>query len=308
MYTLIKPSYCFDHLILNSTLCHLPFSFFSVSISIKKRFIFFTIASSQLIDVSNLNFFRDLSLFQFCKFVLFVKGPLQPFLWSYKINPFLREFVAFFCNCKSIGVFILKYLLSIGYEKVFISISYVLILIVVGFYMLKESISSLKNISDGKIKKLHDHAWFHGLPFKLKFRKSHLYISVLPPIIIGLIAGILSSVMGVGGGFILIPAMIYILGMPTQIVVGTSLMQIIFVTLVSTIMHSYINQTVDVVLSSLLLLGAVIGAQIGTRVMIRLKGEQIRFLFAIIIILVATVLLLELLVTPDNSYILEFSK
>ena len=207
-----------------------------------------------------------------------------------------------------IGVFLLKYLLSIGYEKIFISISYVLILIVVGFYMLKESISSLKNISDGKIKKLHDHAWFHGLPFKLKFRKSHLYISVLPPIIIGLIAGILSSVMGVGGGFILIPAMIYILGMPTQIVVGTSLMQIIFVTLVSTIMHSYINQTVDVILSSLLLLGAVIGAQIGTRVMIRLKGEQIRFLFAIIIILVATVLLLELLVTPDNSYILEFSK
>ena len=207
-----------------------------------------------------------------------------------------------------LGVFLLKYLLSIGYEKIFISISYVLILIVVGFYMLKESISSLKNISDGKIKKLHDHAWFHGLPFKLKFRKSHLYISVLPPIIIGLIAGILSSVMGVGGGFILIPAMIYILGMPTQIVVGTSLMQIIFVTLVSTIMHSYINQTVDVVLSSLLLLGAVIGAQIGTRVMIRLKGEQIRFLFAIIIILVATVLLLELLVTPDNSYILEFSK
>ena len=207
-----------------------------------------------------------------------------------------------------IGVFLLKYLLSIGYEKIFISISYVLILIVVGFYMLKESISSLKNISDGKIKKLHDHAWFHGLPFKLKFRKSHLYISVLPPIIIGLIAGILSSVMGVGGGFILIPAMIYILGMPTQIVVGTSLMQIIFVTLVSTIMHSYINQTVDVVLSSLLLLGAVIGAQIGTRVMIRLKGEQIRFLFAIIIILVAIVLLLELLVTPDNFYILEFSK
>ncbi|MAR57589.1 MAG: permease [Rickettsiales bacterium] len=207
-----------------------------------------------------------------------------------------------------IGVFLLKYLLSIGYEKIFISISYVLILIVVGFYMLKESISSLKNISDGKIKKLHDHAWFHGLPFKLKFRKSHLYISVLPPIIIGLIAGILSSVMGVGGGFILIPAMIYILGMPTQIVVGTSLMQIIFVTLVSTIMHSYINQTVDVILSSLLLLGAVIGAQIGTRVMIRLKGEQIRFLFAIIIILVAIVLLLELLVTPDNSYILEFSK
>jgi len=207
-----------------------------------------------------------------------------------------------------IGVFLLKYLLSVGYEKIFISIAYVLILIIVGFSMLKESISSLKHISDGKIKKLHEHAWFHGLPLKLKFRKSHLYISILPPILIGFLVGIVSSVMGVGGGFILIPAMIYILGMPTQIVIGTSLMQIIFVTLVSTIMHAYINQTVDVVLSSLLLVGAVVGAQIGTRVMVRLKAEQIRFLFAIIIILVAAVLLLELLVTPESSYILEFKK
>ena len=207
-----------------------------------------------------------------------------------------------------LGVFLLKYLLSIGYEKFFISIAYVIILIFVGLSMLKESIVSLKHISDGKIKKLHEHAWFHGLPFKLKFRKSHLYISVLPPIIIGFAAGILSSVMGVGGGFILIPAMIYILGMPTQIVIGTSLMQIIFVTLVSTIMHAYINQTVDVVLSSLLLLGAVVGAQIGTRIMVSLKGEQIRFLFAIIIIMVASVLLLELFVTPDRIYFMEFYK
>ena len=114
--------------------------------------------------------------------------------------------------------------------------------------------------------------------------------------------------MGVGGGFILIPAMIYILGMPTQIVVGTSLLQIVFVTLIATIMHSYVNQTVDVMLSSLLLLGAVVGAQVGTRVMVRLKGEQIRFLFAIIIIIVASVLLLELLVEPENVYFLEFYK
>ena len=114
--------------------------------------------------------------------------------------------------------------------------------------------------------------------------------------------------MGVGGGFILIPAMIYILGMPTQIVVGTSLLQIVFVTLIATIMNSYVNQTVDVMLSSLLLLGAVVGAQVGTRVMVRLKGEQIRFLFAIIIIIVASVLLLELIVEPENVYFLEFYK
>ena len=171
--------------------------------------------------------------------------------------------------------------------------------------MLRESLSTLKKTNKGKTNKLHEHIWLHGLPFKIKFRKSHLYISIIPPIFIGFVVGVLSSIMGVGGGFILVPAMIYILGMPTQVVIGTSLLQIVFVTFVSTIMHSYINQTVDVVLSSLLLIGAVIGAQIGTRVMVKLKGEQIRFLLAIIIIIVATVLLGEILVTPKETFIIE---
>ena len=204
-----------------------------------------------------------------------------------------------------IGVFLLKYLLSIGQEKVFISLSYITILVFVGFWMLVESINSFKKQSKGTRNKLHEHIWLHGLPFKIKFRKSHLYISILPPIFIGLLVGILSSIMGVGGGFILIPAMIYILGMPTQVVIGTSLLQIVFVTTVSTIMHSYINQTVDVVLSSLLLIGAVIGAQIGTRTMVLLRGEQIRFLLAVIIIIVAIVLIGEILVTPEEAFIIE---
>ena len=207
-----------------------------------------------------------------------------------------------------IGVFLLKYLLSIGQEKLFISLSYILILIFVGFWMLAESMSSIKKKYEGKKNKLHEHIWLHGLPFKIKFRKSHLYISVLPPIFIGLLVGILSSIMGIGGGFILVPAMIYILGMPTQVVIGTSLLQIVFVTTVSTIMHSYINQTVDVVLSSLLLIGAVVGAQIGTRAMVLLRGEQIRFLLAIIIIIVASVLIGEILVTPDEVFIIETYK
>ena len=139
----------------------------------------------------------------------------------------------------------------------------------------------------------------------MRFKKSKLYESVFTPIIIGLIVGYIAAIMGIGGAFILVPAMIYILGMPTQVVIGTSLLQIVFVTFVSTIMHSYINQTVDVVLSSLLLIGAVIGAQIGTRVMVKLKGEQIRFLLAIIIIIVATVLLGEILVTPKETFIIE---
>ena len=207
-----------------------------------------------------------------------------------------------------IGVFLLKYLLSIGQEKLFISLSYIFILIFVGFWMLAESVSSIQKKYKGKRNKLHEHIWLHGLPFKIKFRKSHLYISVLPPIFIGLLVGILSSIMGIGGGFILVPAMIYILGMPTQVVIGTSLLQIVFVTTVSTVMHSYINQTVDVVLSSLLLIGAVVGAQIGTRVMVLLRGEQIRFLLAVIIIIVASVLIGEILVTPDEAFIIETYK
>jgi len=207
-----------------------------------------------------------------------------------------------------IGVFLLKYLLSIGHEKFFISFAYIFILIFVGGSMLRESLTSLGNISIGKYKKLHEHIWLHGLPFKVKFRKSHLYISILPPIIIGFFIGILSSLMGVGGGFILVPAMIYILGMPTQIVIGTSLLQIVFVTFIATIMHSYINQTVDIILSSLLIVGAVFGAQIGSRIMGRLKAEQIRFLLSILIIIVALILVLELFITPENIYSLEFIK
>ena len=207
-----------------------------------------------------------------------------------------------------LGVFLLKYLLIIGQEKIFISLSYIIILTFVGVWMLWESLNTLKKINKGKINKLHEHIWLHGLPFKIKFRKSHLYISIIPPIFIGFVVGVLSSIMGVGGGFILVPAMIYILGMPTQVVIGTSLLQIVFVTSVSTIMHSYINQTVDVVLSSLLLIGAVIGAQIGTRVMVKLKGEQIRFLLAIIIIIVAVVLIGEILVTPKEAFIIESIK
>ena len=204
-----------------------------------------------------------------------------------------------------LGVFLLKYLLIIGQEKIFISLSYIFILIFVGLWMLRESVTSIKNINKGKINKLHEHIWLHGLPFKIKFRKSHLYISIIPPIFIGFIVGTLSSIMGVGGGFILVPAMIYILGMPTQVVIGTSLLQIVFVTFVSTIMHSYINQTVDIMLSSLLLIGAVVGAQIGTRFMVKLKGEQIRFLLATIIIIVAIVLVGEILVTPKEAFIVD---
>ena len=208
----------------------------------------------------------------------------------------------------AIGVLVLKKLLDIGQEKFFITSSYIIVLASVGIWMLIESINTIKKRRSGKRKKLHEHIWLHGLPFKVRFRKSHLYISVIPPLFIGFFVGILSSIMGVGGGFILVPAMIYILGMPTQIVVGTSLLQIVFVTGVATILHSYVNQTLDVILSSLLLLGAVIGAQIGTKIMVHLNGEQIRFLLSVIILLVVFVLIGEMVVTPNEMFVIEKGK
>ena len=208
----------------------------------------------------------------------------------------------------AIGVLVLKKLLDIGQEKFFITSSYIIVLASVGIWMLVESINTIKKRRSGKRKKLHEHIWLHGLPFKVRFRKSHLYISVIPPLFIGFFVGILSSIMGVGGGFILVPAMIYILGMPTQIVVGTSLLQIVFVTGVATILHSYVNQTLDVMLSSLLLLGAVIGAQIGTKIMVHLNGEQIRFLLSVIILLVVFVLIGEMVVTPNEMFVIEKGK
>lgn len=207
-----------------------------------------------------------------------------------------------------LGVFLLKGLLYIGQEQFFITSAYLIILSTVGIWMLYESLRTIKKKNRGKKIKLHEHMWIHGLPFKLRFRKSHLYISVIPPITIGLVVGLFSSVMGVGGGFILVPAMIYILGMPTQVVVGTSLLQIVFVTGVATILHSYVNQTVDVILSSLLLIGAVFGAQIGTRIMIKLSGEHIRFLLAVLILLVSFVLLGELVVTPTEMFVIDYGK
>ena len=193
----------------------------------------------------------------------------------------------------------------IGQEKFFITASYIILLVVVGFWMLYESISTIQKRKSGKRNRLHEHIWLHGLPFKIRFRKSHLYISVIPPIFIGVLIGIFSSVMGVGGGFILVPVMIYVLGMPTQIVVGTSLLQIVFVTAVSTILHAHINNTVDVILSSLLLIGAVVGAQIGSRIMGRLKGEHIRFLLAVIILMVVFVLIGEMVVTPNEIFTVD---
>ncbi len=205
----------------------------------------------------------------------------------------------------TIGVNIFKILRSYGQIDIVIQILFVLFLGIIGFSMAFESarttIKSYRTTSSIR-KKLHRHSWIHGLPFKVRFRRSKLYISAIPPIIIGFIVGILSAMMGVGGGFIIIPAMVYILGMPTSVVVGTSLFQIIFVTANSTFFQAYLNQTVDIVLAALMILGGVIGAQIGVRIGSKLKAEYLRGLLAILVLAVCAKLFTDLVLQPSDLF------
>jgi uncharacterized membrane protein YfcA len=208
----------------------------------------------------------------------------------------------------TIGVALFALLRDLGQIDVVIRISFILFLGIIGGLMLVESIRAIMRSRQPGARrgKLHQHNWLHGLPFKMRFRKSKLYISALLPFGIGTFVGVLSAIMGVGGGFIMVPAMIYILGMPTSIVVGTSLFQIIFVTANVTFLQSVQTQTVDILLAGLLLLGAVIGAQFGTRIGAKLKGEQLRGLLALLVLLVCGKLVYDVVITPEDFYSLEF--
>jgi len=207
----------------------------------------------------------------------------------------------------TIGVYIFALLREIGQIDLAIKLSFIVFLGIIGSLMLVESTRTIlrSRRPGGKRRKLHQHNWLHGLPFKMRFRKSKLYISALLPFGVGLLVGILSAIMGVGGGFIMVPAMIYVLGMPTSVVVGTSLFQIIFVTANVTFLQSVQTQTVDVVLAGLLLIGGVIGAQFGTRIGAMLRGEQLRGLLALIVLAVCLKLVWDVVITPEDIFSLE---
>ena len=205
----------------------------------------------------------------------------------------------------TVGVNLFKLLKTYGQIDIVIQFLFVIFLGFLGMSMAFESAkTTIKNYrTTSAIRtKLHQHSWIHGLPFKLRFHRSKLYISAIPPILIGFFVGVLSAMMGVGGGFIMIPAMVYILGMSTNVVVGTSLFQIIFVTANSTFFQSYLNQTVDIVLSALMILGGVIGAQIGVRIGTKLKAEYLRGILAILVLLVCAKILTDLILTPSDLF------
>ncbi len=204
----------------------------------------------------------------------------------------------------ALGVVVFNYLKSLGQVDLLVTLCYVVFLGVIGSLMFVESLNALRKVKKGggAPAKRRQRGWIHAMPLKMRFRTSGLYISVIPPVLVGLCVGVLSAIMGVGGGFIMVPAMIYLLGMPTKVVVGTSLFQIIFVTAFTTMLHATTNYTVDVVLAVLLLVGGVIGAQIGTVIGARMPAEQLRVLLAALVLVVCGKLALDLLLEPSELY------
>jgi uncharacterized membrane protein YfcA len=204
----------------------------------------------------------------------------------------------------ALGVWLFGLLRQLGQIDLVISLSYLIFLGTVGVLMLIESLRALlrRRMRPGAFTRQHRHLWLHGLPFKIRFHRSRLYVSALMPLALGFLVGILAAIMGVGGGFLMVPAMIYLIGMPTAVVVGTSLLQIAAVTAVTTFLHAINNYTVDVVLALCLIIGGVIGVQLGTNAGARLRGEQLRVLLAMIVIAVCAKIGHDMVATPIDLY------
>jgi uncharacterized membrane protein YfcA len=204
-----------------------------------------------------------------------------------------------------IGVLLLKVLREAGQAGLIISLTYVALLGTIGTLMLAESIRAIRRARAGRPpsgRRPGQHNWVHGLPLKMRFPRSRLYISAIPPLVIGWVVGLLTAFLGVGGGFIMVPAMIYLLRMPTNIVIGTSTFQIIFVTAVVTILHASFNNSLDVLLALMLAAGGVMGGQFGVRAGQKLRGEQLRALLALLVLGVAVRLFLDLVLKPEDLY------
>lgn len=204
-----------------------------------------------------------------------------------------------------IGAGLFELLSAWGQIDTVIALLYVILLGTVGTLMAREAWSAIQAQKLGlppPARKRRHHPVVANLPLRWRFYRSGLYISPLAPLLLGVVTGILTMLLGVGGGFIMVPAMLYLLGMGTQVVVGTSLFQIIFVTAFTTLMHAVTSQTVDILLALLLIVGGVIGAQIGTTIGVRLKAEQLRILLALLVLAVAIKIALDLLIRPTELY------
>lgn len=205
----------------------------------------------------------------------------------------------------AVGVEVVRLLRKAGQFDLIVSLTYVTFLGVIGALMLIESLNAWRKAEAGTppaARKSGEHSWVDGLPFKMRFHRSKLYISAIPPLFIGMFVGLMSAVMGIGGGFVVIPAMIYLLRMSTNVVVGTSLFQIVFVAAATTIMHAMQNKAVDVMLALALMTGGVLGAQYGAMVGAKLRGDHFRLMLAVLVLSVCLRLGYDLVVTPEELY------
>jgi len=201
----------------------------------------------------------------------------------------------------TMGVQVIKILRQLGNADFLIKVTYVLMLGFVGFYMFVESLQALKKdkVAVVAAKKESKYARLvNKLPWQVDFDKSGIRLSILMPLVLGTFVGVLAAIMGVGGGFIMVPVMVYLLRMPMHVVVGTSLFQILFTCINVTIMQSYTNHTVDFILALILLLGSTLGAQFGAKISKRLKGDQLKIFLASLVLLVMVKMLFDLLITP----------
>jgi uncharacterized membrane protein YfcA len=203
------------------------------------------------------------------------------------------------------GVWVFSLLRRLGQLDLIINLSYIVLLSVVGTLMIIESVRALWRSMQGQpplVRRPGTHSWFHGLPFKSRFRQSRIYVSAIPVTAIGFFVGFLGALMGIGGGFLLIPALIYLMRVPTAVSVGTSLFLTLFTMLAATILHAGVNRSVDVVLAFTLMIGGVVGAQSGARAGQAIKAEQLRFLLGLLVFAVATRVGLDLLTKPGELF------
>ncbi|SNY91912.1 hypothetical protein SAMN04515647_2155 [Cohaesibacter sp. ES.047] len=207
-----------------------------------------------------------------------------------------------------VGVEIFARLRELGQLDLIISVSYVTFLGAVGSLMVMESVRAIVRTRKGNTvatRRSGQHNWVHGLPFKMRFKKSKIYVSILPVLFIGGSIGFLGTVLGIGGGFMLVPALIYILRVPTAVVIGTSLYQIVVTMAVATVLHSITTQTVDIVLALILMLGGTVGAQFGAQIGQKLKAEQLRALLGILVLMVGMRFAYNLVIQPQEVYSIE---
>jgi len=194
-----------------------------------------------------------------------------------------------------IGILTFSYFKGIGKIDIVIALAYMYVLAIIGSFMLKDGLKELdifkKKISTKK--KLHTHYWIHGLPFRMRFKTSKVYESALVPLILGVVVGFVSAIMGVGGAFLMVPAMIYIIGMPTKLVPGTSLFVTIFVTGFVTISHAFTYQTIDLMLVLILITGSIAGVHVGQKIGQRLQASQMKALLAVLMLAVGLLMAYE---------------